>query len=166
MRLLEIEQQYTLYVDMDGVLTDFMKGTADLLGAPLNNENKKEFWKSQKTMPSDELVQWWADLDWMPNGQQLWNYVSKYNPIVLSSPGSVQRQYVEEGKAKWIATHLSPAPKKFIFEREKEKYATSTSVIIDDRSKVIDPWVAAGGIGILHKDGQLQNTIAQLRELF
>ena len=69
---------------------------------------------------------------------------------------------IEQGKTKWIEKHLTPNPTKIIYEPNKEKYAHPSAIIIDDRSKVIDPWIAAGGIGILHVDGRLDNTIAQL----
>jgi hypothetical protein len=37
------------------------------------------------------------------------------------------------------------------------------SILVDDRNKSIDPWVEAGGIGVLHKS--VPDTIGQLREL-
>lgn len=162
MRLLEIENEYTLYVDMDGVLCDFDGGVKELLGEPINQNNKKLFWKKLKQMSESELVSHWANLDWTTQGKQLWNHVTKFNPIILSSPGTSMRSLIERGKTEWIEKHLSPAPSDIIYETEKEKYATPTSIIIDDRDKVLDPWRAAGGIGIKYIDGQLSNTLSEL----
>lgn len=166
MRLLEIDQQYTLYVDMDGVLCDFEGGFEKLVGGPITSETKKQFWKTLKGMTEEEHVNYWANLDWTSQGKQLWSSVANFSPTILSSPGTSMRQIVEAGKRKWINKHLNPQPSSVIFETSKEKYADKSSILIDDREKVLNPWLAAGGIGILHKDGQLDNTIAQLNEYF
>jgi len=162
MRLLEIEQKYTLYVDMDGVLVDFNKAVLNLIGQPMGPDTKKLFWRSVKNMGGKELIEFWSNMDWTRQGRELWSYVSKYSPQILSSSGSSMRGQIEQGKTKWIEKHLTPNPTNIIYELNKEKYAHPSAIIIDDRSKVIDPWIAAGGIGILHVDGRLDNTIAQL----
>lgn len=164
MRLLEIEQKYIVYVDLDGVLVDFHKAAHELLGQPLSGDNKKLFWKTIKNMREHDLIEFWANMDWTSQGQELWQHVSKYSPQILSSPGTSMRHLIEAAKTKWIETHLSPRPATVIYETSKEKYAHPAAILIDDRSKVINPWLAAGGIGILHVDGKLQNTIAQLTE--
>ena len=46
---------------------------------------------------------------------------------------------------------------------DKAAYAAPNHILIDDRSKSIQPWVAAGGIGILHTNAA--NTIRQLKEV-
>lgn len=162
MRLLEIEQKYTVYVDMDGVLCDFEGGFEKLMGAPLTSETKKQFWKTLKKLSEEKHIEYWANLDWTNQGKQLWQAVSKYSPIILSSPGTSMRQPIEAGKSRWLKKHLNPQPSGVIFETEKEKYADKTKILIDDRDKVLNPWMAAGGIGIKFIDGQLDNVLAQL----
>ena len=49
------------------------------------------------------------------------------------------------------------------FAHQKKDYANENSILIDDRSKNIDQWRAAGGIGILHTDAA--STIEKLKEL-
>lgn len=165
MRLMEIKNNYTLYVDMDGVIVDFEKTALDLIGEPINQKNKSLFWKTVRSMEPDKVVEYWASMDWTPDGKYIWNFVSKYSPIILSSPGNTLRELVEEGKTVWINKNLKPKPNGIIYETEKEKYANNYSIIIDDRSKVIDPWRSAGGIGIQHVTGKARDTIEQLKQI-
>ncbi|GAG55785.1 unnamed protein product, partial [marine sediment metagenome] len=46
---------------------------------------------------------------------------------------------------------------------EKAQYAEPNAILIDDRTKSIQPWTAAGGIGILHTSAQ--DSINQLKQL-
>ena len=47
--------------------------------------------------------------------------------------------------------------------KEKYQYAAPNHILIDDRLVSIEPWVNAGGIGILHTSAV--DTIEQLKEL-
>ena len=47
--------------------------------------------------------------------------------------------------------------------KDKAQYASPNAILIDDRSKAIDPWVDMGGIGILHTN--TNNTIEQLKQI-
>ena len=46
---------------------------------------------------------------------------------------------------------------------DKAQYAHPKAILIDDRMKSIEPWRAAGGIGILHTSAE--DTIAQLQSI-
>jgi hypothetical protein len=53
-------------------------------------------------------------------------------------------------------------------KEQKAKYATPTSILIDDSSGCIGPFIAAGGHGILHSHASetiriLDSTILQIR---
>jgi hypothetical protein len=45
----------------------------------------------------------------------------------------------------------------------KAEYAEPNAILIDDQPKSIDPFIAAGGIGILHTSAA--NTIKELKKL-
>jgi len=51
-----------------------------------------------------------------------------------------------------------------IINYQKQKWATPTSILIDDRKDFITKWEAAGGIGILHKDNNIGNTLKKLNQ--
>ena len=162
-----ITQQYELYVDLDGVIVDFADFSKDLTGIDINGagkDDRNKFWKHIERHVKQGNP-FFASMKPLADAFHLWNYVLKYEPTVLSATGHIFGAGDE--KRAWVRNHLGHrAAEKAIFvrnSRDKAKYATSTSVLIDDRKKSIDPWVEAGGIGILHKTAEL--TIKQLKEM-
>jgi 5'(3')-deoxyribonucleotidase len=134
------------YVDLDGVLTDFTKQLCDLLGKPLDRDfdfgNDPNIWKKIDSAGED----FWSQMEWMPDGKDLWEEVSKYSPTILTSPSNHKSSI--EGKKKWLEKNLPGVP--FIIEQKKDKYADPDAILIDDRDKNINAWNKAGGIGIKH----------------
>jgi hypothetical protein len=100
----------------------------------------------------------------MPDKDQLWSYISQYDPIVLSHPWDPKSA---EGKRMWIKKHLVPQPKNVILTGDKHNYAVnedgSPNILIDDFEKYIIPWENAGGIAILHTSAE--DTIKKLESL-
>lgn len=62
----------------------------------------------------------------------------------------------------WCTKHLG-SDVDVILEREKQKYAHSRAILIDDTKKKIDKFRAKGGIGILHKN--TAKTLSELKEI-
>ncbi len=151
---------YKIYSDMDGVLVDFEKGYEKLTGIDLKGEYRPDgenFWK-----PIEQAgVGYWAGLEWMPDGKQLWSYLKPFNPVLLSAPSRSQSSRI--GKHVWVK-HKIPGTKLILrYAKQKQELATPESILIDDRQVNIDQWKAAGGIGILHTS--TANTIQQLQKL-
>ena len=150
---------YKIYCDMDGVLADFESGYEELTGIDLRGEFKKgdDFWDPIKAAG----VGFWAGLKWMPDGQELWDYLKPYKPDLLSAPSREQSSRI--GKHVWVK-HKIPGTKLILrYAKQKQELATPESILIDDRQVNIDQWEAAGGIGILHTS--TANTIQQLQKL-
>jgi hypothetical protein len=165
-----ISPQVALFVDLDGVQVDFSKFCEDKFGirpedADKDKATKREFWKRVKKW-SEAGNPLFSAMDPMPDAFVLWDYIKKYNPIVLSATGTATKGAASE-KREWVSKHLGESyAKSAIFVtsgKEKAMYATPTSILVDDRAVAIDPWVAAGGIGILHTSAS--STIAKLKEL-
>jgi len=157
-----MEQQsvYTIYVDMDGVLVDLAKGVEEVSGISL--EQLKTRGRELEKLLNEQPKNFWASLDWMPGGKDLWSYIQKYNPIILSTPANNPES--KEGKLLWIKKHLQLPENRIIIDINKEKYVDSDkSLLIDDREKVLKPWRAAGGTGIQHIN--TSSTIKQLKKL-
>ena len=151
---------YKIYSDMDGVLVDFEKGYEKLTGIDLKGEYRPDgenFWK-----PIEQAgVGYWAGLEWMSDGKQLWSYLKPFNPVLLSAPSRSQSSRI--GKHVWVK-HKIPGTKLILrYASQKQELATPESILIDDRQANIDQWEAAGGIGILHTS--TANTIQQLQKL-
>lgn len=159
--LAEQEQQYKLYCDMDGVLVDFEEGYNKLTGrkAPGYSSpyNKEDFWKPI----SDAGAKFWADLDWMSDGKQLWDYIKQFNPKLLTAPSREQSSRI--GKKEWVNKNISGTPIIFKYAADKKDLAEPNAILIDDREDNIEQWIDAGGIGIRHTSAA--STINKLKKL-
>jgi hypothetical protein len=159
-RLREEETEYTIYCDMDSVLVDFDLGYQELTGMTTQQADAKgveTFWDPI----SKAGAKFWITLQWMPDGKQLWDYIKKYNPILLSAPSREESSKL--GKRVWVKRELPGVKLILKYASQKQEYASPTSILIDDRQKNIDQWEAAGGIGILHTN--TPDTIKQLQQL-
>lgn len=165
-RLLE-EKDWTIYMDMDGVLCNFLKSAAKVTGRNLKNfeqwgEIKKDEWQKITAAGSD----FWANLEWLSDGKELWNYIKGMNVEILSAyPVSPQgTPNAIKGKKEWLKKNL-PGIKKINLVKgiDKQKYAHTNAILIDDSGRNIKQFKAAGGIGILHKN--TKDTIAQLKKV-
>jgi hypothetical protein len=149
-----------LYVDMDGVLVNWLKGFHALTGMDVDAHDKKygvaSTWKRINAAGS----KFWADMEWMPDGRQLWNYIKSAKPIILSKPSTHPSSKV--GKKIWVEKHLGKDIP-YIFSPDKYKWASKESVLIDDDIKNVYPWKRAGGVAVLHTSAD--ETIAKLKNI-
>tara|TARA_R110000772_G_scaffold81439_2_gene173235 strand:+ start:23082 stop:23714 length:633 start_codon:yes stop_codon:yes gene_type:complete len=181
-------QNFKLYVDLDGVLTDFDKRFVELK-ENTENLNSHEYEDKYGKSAFWELIEkygldWWSNMEWMPDGKELWEHVLKYDPCILSAPS--RSQTCVEGKTIWCKRELgieqelptiSPKVHKdpkynrwdidtqMIINTQKYLFAKrfKNSILIDDTKKKIDGWKEKGGIGILHKD--TESTIEKLNKI-
>jgi hypothetical protein len=157
-------KKYKIFVDLDGVIVDWEKGFTEL--SP--NKTYEEFKAEDKTSDAWRIIHkaksdWWANLSWLPEGKELWKYIKKYNPTILSSPGKSNVEIVTKGKIEWIKRELGEDIN-YIIERDKHKYAKDKkTILIDDDKKKIDKWKLNGGTGILFKS--TEQTIKELQKL-
>ena len=156
-----------IYCDMDGVLCDFKSAAEKVTGMPISKwmySSKLEKWAPIKNTPK-----FWHTLPWEQGGKDLWNYISKFNPHILSA-------YVEEtfdpncipGKSHWARTNLGIASGRInlvkrVQKQNFAKVAGQPAVLIDDYKKNTDQFTDRGGIGILHTS--TSNTIRELKKL-
>lgn len=172
MKIKEISEKtntYKLRVDLDGVLANFVKGVNKLLNKEYSDEKynsdtayKKEMWDAVNEY-SRKGGKLWQELELMSDAMELWNYIKKYNPEILSSCGG------DEGARKqkpiWVEEHFGKGIKVNIVDKSNLKagHATPDSILIDDSKKSINPWKDKAGIGILHKSAK--DTIKELKKL-
>lgn len=168
MKLLEITNKSKLYVDLDGVLADFVTGVKKLVPdyteAKYEQDSKyrNKMWDAVRKHSKDG-GRLWEDLPLMPDALTLWNYVKKYNPEILTATGD-PKYNAEEQKRKWVKKHLGNVKINFVQRAaDKAQYATNGDILIDDKQKATKPWIDAGGQGILHTSAE--NTIKQLKKI-
>lgn len=154
-----------LYLDMDGVLADFNK--AYYADYPLGGSwNKVRF----RTMVREHKI--FEGLEMLPNAQAFLDSVEslrqnhKVSVKILSSKGTYD---VDQGaetvrqKKQWLEKHGIMYPANFVrSQNEKAKFATPISILIDDSVGCINPFIEAGGIGILYTDEYYQETLKNL----
>ncbi len=167
----DLAKAYDVFVDMDGVLTDFERRfeqfagvTPDEFMAQKEIQYGKEKANEQFWDLVDEQigVRFWAGMPWMPEGEQLYKYIKKYKPSILTSPSRKESSRI--GKGVWVKRNMSGIPVKFGYGSSgKAKFAGPNKILIDDREDNISAWKAAGGIGILFKNTeQVKNELSKL----
>jgi hypothetical protein len=178
------DKTFTVYLDMDGVLTNF---NGDFQNIPSNierltfEEYEEKNGKTSSWKIIDEMgLKWWSEMSWLPDGKELWNYMSKYDPTILSAPSRYPNSASAKGKVIWVNRELglnienatrSPKPNKWeegsrmILSSQKYLFAKRypNSILIDDTKKKIVEWRNNGGIGILHTD--TKSTIEKFKEI-
>jgi FMN phosphatase YigB (HAD superfamily) len=150
---------YKIYCDMDGVLVDFDKGYKELTGKDIKGQHFDDtnFWE-----PINKAgKKFWVDLEWATDGKELWEYIKKYKPKLLSAPSRQDDSRV--GKHEWVERELSGVPLLLRSAKHKKDLADTDSILIDDRIDNIEGWIEKGGKGIHHIS--TVDTIKQLKDL-
>jgi len=157
---------YKIFVDLDGVLANFDKKVKELTGKLPDQLVKKDMWNAIKKYYKDGH-QFYRELDLMPDANQLWNHIKVHDPIILTATGQ-KVESIKQEKVEWCKEHF-PGVQMIgvVHSHEKANYiirdTEEISILIDDREKSINPWVAAGGVGILHTSAR--QTIKELKGL-
>ena len=152
----------TIYCDMDQVLCDFVGGTERIIGIPFAQADKEDRWK-KITGTKD----FWANLEWMRDSKKLYQFISRYNPKILSA-ASKRDANSRSGKMKWLSknTRVKRSDTHLVNRADKQKFATTDgkpNILIDDYKKNITEWETKGGIGVHHT--KVSKTIGELKRL-
>ena len=98
----------------------------------------------------------YAELDWMPDGKELWETLKPLAPLVLT--GLPRGRWAEPQKREWCRRELGPEVEVITgLSREKAELARVrtpegvTPVLIDDRGRLREAWEAMGGVFIHHE---------------
>lgn len=153
----------TIYLDMDGVLTDFEKGCKNI-GA-IDEKTGRPIWPKLNKVGAD----WWADMPWMEGGQTFYNWLkdfcaeNKIDLCILSSVGTNCWKAGYTGKIDWLNKNCKdiPTQNRYIVQSgprmhacdAKAKFASDNTLLIDDFSKNVNAFIMKGGQAILYKDG-------------
>jgi hypothetical protein len=181
---------------MDGVLVDFENGVVKAINQELLKKNPKRPKLAKKVRAEigsravtvDDIkkfsdtsvksvrnymyalvrddVNFWAKLKWTKDGRDLWNYIKKFNPYILTAPmDKLGESGSADGKILWVQKHLGKEfADRVIFEHDKWKHASdgnNPNILIDDFESKINPWKKAKGIGIHHLNAKTTKDILQ-----
>ena len=82
-------------------------------------------------------VRFWAGMPWMPEGEELYKYLKKYKPSILTSPSREESSRI--GKSLWVKRNMSGIPVKFGYGANgKAKFSGPNKILIDDRDVKIE----------------------------
>jgi len=151
-----------IYCDMDGVICDFVLAAKRATGQNWLGLRSGQDWESIKRTKN-----FWSTMPWTRDGRQLWNFIKKYQPHILSAY-SIEDPNCIPGKSHWARTKLGIAPGRINLVKrvQKQNYAKvagQPAILIDDYPKNTIQFTQRGGIGILHTS--TPNTLAQLKKL-
>lgn len=158
--LLEGKEGPIVYLDMDGVLTDFEAAFKKIDGRTtkeLEKEGDPVFWDHVKKGG----LKFWSQMPWMKGGKELWNHLKGSNVEILSAPARALPE-CPEGKRVWVKRELGNVKLNLKRASEKHEFASPISILIDDNEDNVKKWNSAGGQGIHHTS--LNNTLKQLRK--
>jgi len=163
------KQEYKIFLDLDGVMADFIKGikkiVPDYSEADYESDPKyrKQMWDVIKEYSANG-GKLWGELDLMPDAMVLWDYISSSDGLEILTASGNPKYGAGEQKREWVPKHLGGVKINLVRKSsEKAAYAAPNHILIDDMPKSIDPWVKAGGIGILHTSAA--DTINKLKKL-
>ena len=143
---------------MDGVLADFDRYVTEANGGAHPNDDGTSVWKH--IHPGS-----FASFPVMEDAQELWDYVLPYKPTILTATGHSVKTAEDEKKI-WALMHFGHSETQTVMAGADKINMINPdhyhkSILVDDRPKAIDPWIKAGGIGILHTSAE--DSINQLK---
>lgn len=156
--------QITLYLDMDGVLTNFEKAYRAMW-----HEFTYDRERFREAVMERSIFK---DLEWMPNGEMFIEGIRKLekdyglNVEMLTSTGTHRTDMKLAGmtqKTQWLMDHGISWKANFVCAKpEKSQYAAMRRILIDDHEGCTQPFIEKGGIAFLHKDSDYRLTLDKL----
>jgi hypothetical protein len=152
-----------IYCDMDGVLADFEKGVADMIGGKFNDKRWSE-------LPDDFFYR----LEPMSDAKKLWGFIGKYEPMILTAAPSAKRGSISlraaQDKTKWMKRWFGVSADRMypVMRKNKANFAMDgrdgrPNLLIDDHLGNIQEFKKARGLGVHHISAS--NSISQLKEI-
>jgi hypothetical protein len=161
-----MRHEYDVFLDLDGVLADFEGKVRELLCTPTGHPiDKRKMWSAIHR--HDMHTPFFYSLDKMTDADELFDFVLEYfdhdKIKILTASGHTPTDAPQQ-KRRWVRKHFGDYHVEVVAKSpDKAAFASPTTILIDDRAKSLDPWIEAGGIGILHTDAK--STIEELKKI-
>jgi len=142
-----------IYLDMDGVIVDFVGAALSLYKVPRESRKYVKGWDGIPGVVSEhhgveleDSQMWediaeagsafWRDIEWMPWGRELYEMCCSTAPTVLMTTPTGAPSAA--GKMQWVEDHIGPTGGKdkirLSMTNCKHHFARDTSVLIDDNT--------------------------------
>ncbi len=150
-----------LFLDADGVLADFDRGTQRLLGmkpkAFIAKHGRGAFWKRLANAKN-----FYGTLPKMSDAELLFDAVKHLKPTILT--GLPLGNWAAAQKVEWAAEHFPGVPIITCMARDKHKHMHPGDVLVDDREKHREAYEEAGVVFVHHKNAE--DSLRQLAKFF
>ena len=138
-----------LFLDMDGVLTDFDLQFHRWFGHEI------KIWL-YKTDPGTKATidrclkeapeEFWSDMPWISGAEAFWDELVPRSPVILSAPH--YNPVCGPGKQKWVRRYLGPQVT-LILDPKKGEHGRPGDILVDDSPTNSEGWK---GRFVLHRD--------------
>ncbi len=149
-----------LFLDCDGVLADFDRGAAAVLGmrprAFQERQGIGRMWARLAGAPD-----FYGTLPLMPDARELFAAVRHLDPIILT--GLPRGNWAAPQKVRWAAEHFPDTRIITCMAVNKRDHGREGDVLVDDTLKHRHLWEEAGGIFVHHRSAA--ESVAALREI-
>lgn len=146
-----LKSKYNVFIDSDGVIVDFNAYVLEKFGALPSEIHTKKFWQ-MVTEYDASVEKFFLNMKKTDDADDLINFCrDRFQSVKILTACGYTPKDTKEQKLQWYEDNYPELEcivvRKYV---DKAMYANQNSILIDDREKSITPWVAAGGIGILH----------------
>ena len=174
-----------IYLDMDGVIVDFIGGVERVFGKPKEPPTCWNFGKwyglSERVMwnilqpahDRNQIREFWTGLRMYPWATSLITELEQFNIKILLTTTPSKAPESSSGKMAWIDTHMYKYSRSFIITPIKEALSKD-GILIDDSESNVDKFRKEDGTAILfpqpwnchgvEQDNRVVYTINLLRE--
>ena len=135
------------FLDMDGVLVDFVRGASEYYNLKLLPYPYIEEWNFIQFSGMTESDFWlplgrefWANLHWTPDGNNILSLIESHfdkKDICLSSIPCMNSES-STGKIDWINKNLPEYKNRYLLGPDKRFYTSINTVLIDDNERNIN----------------------------
>lgn len=143
------------YLDLDGVLVDFVGGAFELHGKSIPPDQVRyDCWEQMDLTEAEFFApmgrEFWANLKWTDEGPWLFRELEKifHEEIVLVT-APCKTDGCRDGKTDWVRKHLPKYEDSLNICRAKHKLAAPSKLLVDDRQGNTDKFIARCGKAVL-----------------
>ena len=151
-----------IYLDMDGVVVDFMRGLAGAFAMPDPYDRPESFGKYNPLplMGIPDNLGWapcqhanfWEFLHWMPDGREILALCEGFadpGEVYLCTRPCRGGDGAWAGKVRWVNKHLPRYSPRLIRMMPCKSLLAGSGVLVDDFDAAIDNFTACGGQAVL-----------------
>ena len=150
-----------LFLDADGVLADFDRGSVELLGmkskAFIDRHGRGAFWKRLA-----KARNFYGALPEMPDARALFDAVEHLKPTILT--GLPLGNWAARQKVEWAAQHFPGVPIITCMAADKHLHMHPGDVLVDDREKHRSAYEAAGVVFVHYRNAE--DSLRQLAKIY